>query len=199
MAALVTVKLRVFIPSEAVHYSVLGYGGTYNGGMKCDPSVSLDLSRSGPSSMSFTTPVWSVTRSYSEADGDLVSGKPEWFRKLRSGAPVLKEERLERTPSNLDAKFVVPSGGTHGVMFNVVGANPLLSAPAIDADITVGLRRTSEAIQYMVSGEHDGFPCYSISINDQEIYLHDCVHKGESPSALKPPMDYRCGIAWRSL
>ncbi len=199
MAVLVTVKLKVFIPSEAVHYSVLGYGGTYNGGMKCEPSVTLDFSRSGPSSMSSTTPVWSVTKSYSEADGDLVPGKPEWFRKLRSGASVLQEKRLERTPSNLNARFVVPSGSTHGVIFNVVGANPLLSAPAIDADITVGLRRTAEAIQYMVSGAHDGFPCYSISINSQEIYLHDCVRLGENPSALKPPMDYRCDIGWRAL
>ena len=196
----VTINLTVFIPSEAVTFSLLGFGGTFNGGVKCDLSPTIDLVSTGRASLHLPTPSWDITKGYDDEDALPVSGKPDWFRSLKSGAEVLEEKRLERTVDNLNATFATPDGATHGVLFTVVGANPLIAlAPAIDAEITVGLRMTKGGIEYMVSGGHDGFPSYKLALNRAEVYKHDCVLKGESPSALKPPMDYSVDIGWKLL
>jgi len=200
LAQEITVKLTVFIPSDAVTYSVLGYGGTFNGGVKCAPEPKIDLDVSGPGSLVFPTPSWGTTREYLDSDSLPVSGKPDWYRALKAGAAVQAEERLERTTDNLNATFAPPAGATHGVFFKVVGANPLLTlAPAIDAEITVGLRKRGSAVEYMVAGEHDGFPSYVLTLNGKEVYNHDCVAKGETPSALKPWMDISANIGWTRL
>ena len=142
MTHLIEVKLKVFIPSEAVTYSVLGYGGTFNGGTKCEPAPTIDLDVGGSGSLDFPTPSWGMTRSYDNDDAEKVSGKPDWYRKLQAGAEVIEEMRLTRPEDNLNAVFVTPAGASHGVAFTVVGTNPLLSlAPAIDAEVTVALRR----------------------------------------------------------
>jgi len=200
MTAIVIVKLIVFIPSEAVTYSVLGYGGTFNGGVKCEPEPRIDLDIVGSASLSFTNPEWGETHEYEDDDAVQVGGKPDWYRSLKVGATAVNTKRLKRTVDNLNTSFATPDGATHGVFFKVVGANPLLSlAPAIDAEITVGFRKSGSHIQFMISGKHDGFPNYSLTLNEAEVYSHDCVAKNETPSALKPWMDYSVNKGWTSL
>lgn len=200
MSNKVSVKLKVFIPSEVVTFSLLGYGGTFNGGVKCEPSPTVDLDRNGASSLSFPTPTWGKTKSYSDEDSLEVSGKPDWFRKLKSGANVLQEKRLERTEENLNAKFEVPDDATHGVKFIIIGANPLLSlAPAIDAEIVVGLRKRDTGFEAMVKGSHDGFPSYTIEVNGTGIYSHDCVVESQDPGDLAPPMDFSVNVSWQRI
>ena len=200
MATAVIIKLEVFIPSEVVTYYAFGYGGTFNGGMKCNPAPVIDLDVAGSGSLTFSAPEWGETRAYDDADAIEVPGKPDWFRTLKPGAAVTEQGTLARTTDNLDAKFRAPDGATHGVFFKVVGANPLLSiAPAIDAEITVGLRKGGGGIEYMVDGAHDGFPDYRLSLDGKVVYAHDCVAKGETPGALKPWMDYSVDIGWKAL
>jgi len=200
MATLVTVRLTVGIPSPAVLYKVLGYGGAFSGGTKCNPVVTIDLDKAGAGSMAFPTPAWSTTHGYKEEDAVAVAGKPDWFRNLRAGAAVQASRALERTVDNLNAKFVAVDGGTHGVQFTVVGANPLLLvAPAIDADITVGLRRQGGVLQFRVVGGHDGFPNYTLQVNDKTVHAWDCVARNQTPFALSPPMDQSVDISWRPL
>lgn len=200
MPNLINVKLKVFIPSESVTFYFVGYGGTFNGGTKCEPSPTVDMDVAGDGSLNFPTPTWGITRSYNDDDALMVTGKPDWFRTLKVGAASLEEKRLERTDDNLNATFAKPNGASHGVKFIVVGANPLLSlAPAIDAEITVGLRKNSGKVEANASVKHDGFPSYVLSVNGKDIYTHECVSAGESPSALKPPMDYSSNVDWQSV
>lgn len=200
MTLLIEVTLKVFIPSEVVTYSVLGYGGSFNGGTKCEPAPTIDMDVVGGGSFSFPTPSWGMTRSYDDNDAEKVSGKPDWYRSLKPGSEVLEEERLERTEGNLNAVFATPDGASHGVAFTVVGANPLLSlAPAIDAEVTVGLRRRNGKIEASAQVKHDGFPSYILTVNGKTIYSHDCVDTGESPGALKPPMDYSSSLDWQEV
>lgn len=200
MSFSVKISLKVFIPSEAVTFSILGYGGTFNGGVKCEPAATIDLSMNGESSLSFPEPAWGETRSYDDTDASAVSGKPDWYRQLNSGAAVVETKRLDRTTDNLNATFEVPTGASHGVKFFVVGANPLLSyAPAIDAEIKVGLRIINGELEVMAAGSHDGFPSYSLVVNGMEIYSHDCVAEAQDPSDLAPPMEYSVDVDWRSL
>lgn len=193
----VSVKLVVGIPSPAVLYYALGYGGTFNGGVKCSPAVEIDMDVGGSPSLNFPTPSWGATHRYRDEDTALVAGKPDWYRSLTAGAQATENGQLQRTVDNLNASFVELPDASHAVRFWVVGANPLLNAPAIDADITVGLRHRPGGFQYRVSGAHDGFPNYSISINGLAIYEWDCVLNGETPGALAPPMDRNVNLAWR--
>lgn len=197
---IVTLKLTVFIPSDAVTYSVFGYGGTFNGGVKCAPEPTIDLNKSGSGSVKLPEPFWGETRKYADEDSETIPGKPDWFRRLRAGASILEKDKLVRTTGNLNATFAQPAGATHGVYFKVIGANPLLTlAPAIDAEITVGIRKAGNEIDFMIEGAHDGFPNYALTLNNKEVYLHDCVASGETPEALKPNMDYSINTGWKRL
>jgi hypothetical protein len=196
----VLVELTVGIPSAAVLYAVLGYGGAFNGGVKCKPSPNVNLDKSGAASLTLPQLVWGMTHQYNEADAPTVAGKPDWFRSLQAGAQPVDGKTLARTPDNLNVEFVHLQGATHAVKFTVVGANPMLTiAPAIDAEIVVGLRKSGGGIQFAVKGEHDGFPNYTLVLNGRQVYAWDCVAKGESPAALGPPMDQSVDIAWQDL
>lgn len=194
------IKLVVGIPSPAVQFYFAGIGGTFNGGVKCSPSPKIDLDIAGAGSFTFPTPEWSTTHAYEDGDAPTVAGKPDWFRSLNAGAVATESERLARTLANLNAEFVAFAGASHAVKFSVVGANPLLAlAPAIDADIIVGLRKAGPKVQFAVAGGHDGFPNYTLSIGGKTVYFWDCVAKGETPSALKPPMDQSVKLDWQDL
>lgn len=194
----VVISLQIYIPSEAVRYSMLAYGGTFNGGSKCQLQAALDLDRSGDASLSAPKPSWAITHRYQDSDSVPLTGKPEWFQALKPGARSMEQGQLERTEANLRASFHRPGDATHGVRFIAVGANPLLKlAPAIDADVVVGLKKIEGRWHYMIAGEHDGFPNYTVTVGADTAYHHDCVVKNETPAALAPPMDYAINVGWR--
>ncbi|MGH8653935.1 MAG: hypothetical protein ACREYE_17980 [Gammaproteobacteria bacterium] len=141
-----------------------------------------------------------MTKKYHENDALPVGDKPDWYRSLKAGAQAIASKQLERTTSNLDAAWSVPAGASHGVFLEVDGGNPLLSAaPNINAEIYLGFRGSVGIIEYMVSSEHDGFPNYQLQLNGKVIYAWDCVAQGETPGALKPPMDQTVSIGWSKL
>jgi len=199
----VTVKLTIGIPSEVVFYRdpILGSGGAFNGGTKCDPAPVIDLDRSGAASMTVPMLAWGTTLKYDDANALAVAGKPAWYRALRPGSVAIQTGSLQRKPENLDVLFAKMSGATHAVKFVVNGPNPLLSefAPDIDADITVGLRKAAGGIEYAVEGEHDGFPNYTLQINGKTVYVSDCVAKNLNPTALGGLVDQDVEIGWTKL
>lgn len=200
MPTLVTIQLTIGIPGEIVLYQIAGFGDAFSAGMKCNPTSTIDLDRSGAGSMTLAPLAWSTTKRYGEADALPVAGKPDWYRSLRSGAQPTASEALERKPGNLDVTFAQMPSATHAVAFFVAGANPLLMVgPKIDAEITVGLRKGAGGIEYAVNGGHDGFPNYTLAINGKTVYAWDCVAKGEGPFALAAPMDQTVKIDWQAL
>lgn len=147
----VAIELSIGIPSAVVLYSVLGYGGAFSGGTKCNPKPTIDLDKAGAASMTVPTLAWATTKRYNEGDAVVVAGKPDWFRSLRSGATELESKQLARAPDNLDVQFSQVTGATHAVKFTVAGPNPLLSlAPAIDAEIVVWLRKAGTFSKHRV-------------------------------------------------
>lgn len=200
MATKVTIELTIGIPSAVVLYSVLGYGGAFNGGTKCSPKPVIDLDTSGSGSLTVPVLEWSTTNRYEDADALPVASRPAWFCALRAGASPVESKKLVRDPANLDVQFSQIGGATHAVKFIVVGANPLLTlAPAIDAEIVVGLRKSGGGIQYVIQGTHDGFPNYTVLINGRSVYAWDCVANSQDPSALGPPMDQTVSTGWKNL
>lgn len=200
MATKVDLELTVAIPSAAVLYSVLGYGGAFNGGAKCRPKAVVDLDKPGGNSLMVPQLAWEITYKYKDDDVVAVAGKPGWYRTLRSGATSIDSQTLERNVNNLNVQLVQMDGATHAVKFTVVGANPFLTlAPAIDADVVVGLRKVAGGIQYAVKGGHDGFPTYTLLVNGKQVYSWDCAANNKDPSALLPPMDQSVDTGWNTL
>jgi hypothetical protein len=189
------------IPSQVVKFSVLGIGGSYNGGIKSTLTVEVDLAQSGPGSLKVLTRTWGMTSKYNDADALPVAGKPSWFCALKSGASAIQQGQLAPADDNLKATWKVPGDATHGVALFAAGGNPLLSvAPAIDGDFVLGLRMQAGKIQYRLEGEHDGFPDHVITIGGTKIYAHDCVAAGKDPSHLAPPAEVDLpSPAWKTL
>jgi hypothetical protein len=199
LANIVSIKLTVGIPSEAVYFSFI-IGGTFNGGVKCGPSATLDLEKPGPDSLKVAALSWGTTHRYADADALTIAGQPDWFRRLKTGAQPSATATLERTAENLSVSFATLPGATHAVEILVKGGNPLLTgSPAIDAQLTVGLRKTSGAIEYCVVGEHDGFPNYNLQLNSKSVYAWDALQHGETPLALGGLVDVDVDIGWRKL
>jgi len=197
----INIRLTIGIPSEAVYYDPVGLGGgAFSGGVKCEPAVAIDIDTAGAASMAFPVPAWSMTKSFAPSATLTVAGKPDWFRSLKAGSQPTGSATLARTVDNLNARFTVPDGASHGVEFIVVGANPLLSAaPAIDATLTVGLRRKAGKVQYRVTGNHDGFPDYYVFIEAKRVYRWSCVDEGQTPFALFPPAECAVESGWLDL
>lgn len=196
MATPIALKLTIGIPSQAVYY--IAY--TFSGGMKCSPSPTVDLDKSGAGSLTVPALVWSTTHEYENADASTVDGKPDWFRSLRAGARPTQSATLQRNAENLDVQFVQLAGATHAVKFYANGGNPLLppATPDIDATITVGLRKVVGGIEFSVAGTHDGFPNYVLQINGKPVYEWDAVAKGKTPGDLAL-FSETVQIAWRRL
>jgi hypothetical protein len=184
---IVEIKYVTKIPSDVVKYSVLGYGGSFNGGEKSTLVVSVNLSVNGAASMSTQTRTWGPSRKYNDNDALTVSGKPDWFRSLKPGAPVLEEAKLEAEDSNLLASWAPPTGASHGVKLMVDGGNPLITlAPGINGELIVGFRNNNGHAQYIAIGDHDGFPDHRLLINGVTVHAHDCVAAGKNPGDLAP-------------
>ena len=194
---IVTVLYQTIIPSDVVTYYLAGVGGSYSGGIKSTLEVQIDLNQSGVNSHSLVTRTWPITHEYSDDDALPVSGKPDWFRSLKSGAKPTDSKALEVTDSNLNATWFIPDGASHGTHLLVAGGNPLKpAAPAIDGEFDVGFLKEGENYFYKVfsnagvlTKDHDGFPDHIIQINGAVVYKHDCVVTGNTPFSLAPPSE----------
>ena len=63
----------------------------------------------------------------------------------------------------------------------------------------MGLKGFGGAVQYMLSGDQDGFPDHTISINGNVVHHHDCVGAGKTPGDLAPPSEVDVSKGWRDL
>ena len=87
---------------------------------------------------------------------------------------------------------VTRSGEFILVQFKAASQNPLITAPAIDLDVTFRINPATREVWLV--GEHDGFPAYEAYIAADggagvPIYSHDPRQTGDSPISLFPPMD----------
>jgi hypothetical protein len=188
--------LRIYIPSPAVIFA----GSTFNGGDKVLLTGAINLAASGAAALSVNQRTFGETRQYAAGVAQPVAGKPSWYGALPSGAAPIKTDTAQVTDSNLKASWEVPAGATHGARLWVVGANPIpLVAPAIDADILVGLRRTGGVVQFTLNAAFDGFPSYELKLNGTPVLDHDCIVTSQGPSDLVPPMDRSKITPWTTL
>jgi hypothetical protein len=199
----VIVKLTIGIPSAVVLYRdpLFGAGGAFNGGTKCAPAPIVDLDKQGAAALTMPPLGWGTTNRYEDADAVLITGKPDWYRSLRSGATPTATATLARSPDNLEVQWTQLTGATHALKFTVNGRNPLLPevAPDIDAEIIVGLRKQGGGIQFAIDGKHDGFPNYTLEINGKQVYFWDCVARGQDPSDLADIILQKVKVGWTTL
>ncbi|HEX8178928.1 MAG TPA: hypothetical protein VF525_05230 [Pyrinomonadaceae bacterium] len=138
-----------------------------------------------------------------------VNGKPYWFYDWRppfnaDNVPGL-ETHLTRTEKNLGVKVMPALPNMISVRLTVQAgipsAEPItrVSAPDIDADITVIIQQHDEHAEYTIAGDHDGFPAYELYINGQPAYQYDPVAHNVGPEKLYPPMDVKVARGWTKI
>ncbi|HVR91498.1 MAG TPA: N-acetylmuramoyl-L-alanine amidase [Novosphingobium sp.] len=214
----VEIKYRAFIPSPAIsgpyfdNFEGDGRGFSYSGGTsRGDITFTVDVSAGGGvSNLSVSDRHWSPTHQYSSSDTSSVSGKPGWWLDLNAGATPVDTGTCAADDDTLRAYIGAP--GTTGnvlamaenasiVSIAMSGSNPLLTgAPAIDADVSVLLRRTADGgIEARVYGSHDGFPAHELYVNGNALFTYDPVAADNGPSSLLPPEDIDQDTSWTTV
>ena len=212
-AAVMEVKLRVFIPCRALQaVSFTGRrafagddrGFSYDAGTSRAELVG-SLTIGGGASISDRK--FGMSEEYRYDDVVSVPGKPSWFMTLKQGFTVIDSGTQTATDDHLNfvggaagdsgqAAFSSSEGTTVGKL-TVDGQLPLMTgAPAIDADLFVHVRVSGGRLQAVVRGAHDGFPAYEIYVDQQLIYSYDPVAAGATPAALLPPEDVKPTMAF---
>lgn len=215
----VEIKYRAFIPSPAIkgppllpNYHGDGRSFSYSGGTsRGEITFTVDMAPSGAlSNLRITDRHWSPTHSYDSADTPAVEGKPDWWLGLNAGAVATDTGHCPLSDDTLRASFGAP-GSTRAIQATIEraqlvslymsGNNPLVpGSPAIDADITVMLRRSaSGGIEAKAVGSHDGFPAHELYVNRQRLIAYDPVTAGNGPSALLPPADQDVDTRWTNV
>ncbi|MGL6290332.1 MAG: trypsin-like peptidase domain-containing protein, partial [Silanimonas sp.] len=203
----VDIKLRTFIPSPAIYadlpmrtdraFSGDGRGFQYSGGTsRAEIHARFEFSNGSSGSRPRLTVLdrhWGESLEYNTSDVVAVSGKPAWWRAVRSGARPIDRGTHAATASNLRAQL---GGSSHEGIYSmaegsvvvglgVEGALPLLSfSPDIDVNLYVHLRVRNQKVQAKVRGSHDGFPASEIYVNQVRVYSYDPVAAGNGPTAL---------------
>ena len=95
---------------------------------------------------------------------------------------VEKSDRATASTSEMEETLTI-EGPTVVVEFEAEAHNPLipaLFAPEIDYNFEIRLTlQSAGTVAYRISGNHDGFPAYSIFLNAQNVYWHDPRPEGE--------------------
>jgi len=223
----VDVKLRCFIPSQAVSLQVPltdDYGGdnrsfSYDqGSHRVQVHQRLTFGTSHPWPRVEAAPgapgggfSFGETKAYSQGDTENVAGKPWWWKRLKDGAAPSDTATLGRTDDNLhavasyDYAQTAESHWSQGplaakVYLRVDAPNPLVdSAPAINADLWLQLKEYNGKLYYRLTGTHDGFPAYELYVDECLVYSHDPEAEGQSPLSLFPPSEYTVNKEWQVL
>lgn len=212
----VEVKYRMFIPSPAIDAPTTVYGGdgrgfSYDQGTsRGEITAQVQLSAGGGvESISVQDRHWGESTAYATADTSHPDGKPDWWLEKTPGAQPTDRATLPADDDNLSIR--VGSGSLTRnitataepasiVTIEAVGALPLaVTAPAIDADMSVLLRIANGSVEARVLGSHDGFPCHELYVNGQQLYAYDPIAAGNDPTALFPPMDIDADTAWTKV
>ena len=198
----VEVKYRMFIPSPAISGApIVGdFGGdnrsfSYSSGtsrgeivarVKLTPGMGIER-------VNVVRRAWGESKAYDRDDTHAVSGKPDWWLGLNSGARPTRRETLRATSDNLNVvtgtsgRFAIQAYLENASVVSVraAGALPLMPmSPDIDVDMGVFFRKRGGQIQVKAVGRHDGFPCHEMYVNGRRIYSYDPVRAGKGPSSL---------------
>jgi len=210
-------RYRAFIPSPALkgpffdNYHGDGRGFSYaDGTSRGEITFLVDMAPGGGlSNLRVLDRHWSPTYSYNSSDTPAVAGKPDWWLDLVPGAVPTGTGTCPTSDDTLNA--VIGATGTVRPAMTVVdgssivtvtmsGNNPLVAgSPAIDADMSVMLRRGANGLEAKVNGSHDGFPAHEVYVNRQRVYGYDPVAAGKGPTALFPPMGISVDTAWAGV
>lgn len=211
----VEIKYRAFIPAPAIsgpffdNYHGDGRGFSYaSGTSRGEITFTVDVSPGGGiSNLRVIDRHWSPSHSYAASDTSPVAGKPDWWLDLAAGAVPTATASCPTNDDTLRAYIGAP-GTTRNVMamaesasicsIYMSGNNPILpGSPAIDADVSVLLRRRSDGgIEAKAYGSHDGFPSHELYVNQTALFTYDPVAAGKGPTALAPPEDIDEDSRW---
>lgn len=203
----VDIKLRTFIPSPAIYADVPvladrafvgdGRGFQYSGGTsRAEIRARFEFSNGSSGSRPRLTVLdrhWGESQEFNTSDVVTVSGKPAWWRAIRSGAQPIGRATHTATSSNLRAQL---GGSSHEGIYSmaegsvvvglgVEGNLPLMRGSFdIDVNLYVHLRVRNQKVQAKVRGSHDGFPASEVYVNQVRVYGYDPVAAGHGPNAL---------------
>ena len=191
-------RLRTYIPSEAVNVDVFGQSPSKfinGGGNKTTQSAFLSFEsngRLGPGGRGTTSDVY-TTNLYNKDQGFHIEGAPSWKWGLEDGEEDDPVNTATADPISEPKITPEPEGNTYSVDFNFEATNPLPPpplttsiTPAINAGINVSVSKTAGNIDYEVKGSHDGFPAYELYIDDAQVYNYNPLEANDGPIALSP-------------
>lgn len=207
-AAMVDLRLRLFIPSRAISVPMgpltTGFDGD-NRGFSYDTGTSraeiwADINHAPfaqPPLASVKRLAFGQTARYSMDKIADVPGKPFWWKTVRR-QPFLDTEMLpdavataEVSPDtmSISADPVADAFGLSAfvsVKLHIKGKNPLEAlAPPFDCNLDVRIARTGlPGYSYSITGSHDGFPAYELYLDRRLVYSHDPVSFGSTPLSL---------------
>ena len=206
------VKLRIFIPAPAVDgpgsNPFGGDGRTFDYSAGSDRGVihakiGVEPTAGHTPRLTIIDRDWGPSTEYNQSDVRPVPGMPSWYKELIGSPAPIARAALPATPSNLSisVRNVALSGGTHAVKIKMhaEGAMPLRRlAPAIDANLEIYIAHVG-AWQYMIRGDHDGFPAYELYLDRHLVYSHDPIGLGQTPASLLPPSEFSVSTPWRTI
>ncbi len=193
----VEIKLRVFIPSQAVNFKLDAgnsdymYGGDdrdfdyQKTGSRFDMTAVVTTDpKQRPEISKHTNPKITTTR-YVETDGAHVKGKPHWWWSVKPEA-IRQACNSERLPTGIpkDCKTqdvpntmeVSAGNGVVKVSITIPGiGNPFptnvgIPYPAPDGKFTIFIKQCGDNILYYYRSWHNKFPAYELYIEQQRVY-----------------------------
>jgi hypothetical protein len=210
-------KYRMFIPSPLIDGPTGVFGGdgrsfSYgSGSSRGELTATVRLTPGGGiAGIDYLNRHWGESTEYNSSDASHVAGKPDWWLDKNPGAQPINRDTLVVSDDNLKLIAGVTAGMARSaeamvdqasiISLVASGSLPLSSvAPAIDADVSLFVRVQGGQLQVKVVGEHDGFPCHELYVNQQRVYRYDPVAVGNSPTSLMPPMDIEARTGWITI
>jgi hypothetical protein len=202
---MVEVKLRTFIPSEAINVPYpsrfvnngdnRSFSNSDDVTFKSSQAALLNFGSNGEPLLESSRTQPSETTTTKLYNKDDASGPPlGWRWELEEGAQAV--DQAQEDPANIAEPEISVEGDAFSVGFELSGTNPIpppiiipspsgggvtelplpFDPPSINADLNVLVSQdASGAINYEVDGTHDGFPAYELYIDDTLVYAYDPI------------------------